>query len=106
MCYEMGAPVAVQYLPDVTFSQTQNCANGTVTATISGGDAQVNGTNFSIVSGSIIPATAQAVNSTAANGGTITIGNLQTGPYSFDVQDANGCSITKIGRASCRERVS
>ena len=97
MCYEMGAPVAVQYLPNVTFTQTQNCANGTVTATISGGDAQVNGTNFSIVSGSIIPATAQAVNSTAANGGTVTIGNLQTGPYSFEVQDANGCSITISG---------
>jgi len=97
MCYEMGAPFVVQYLPDVTFTQTQNCSNGTVTATISGGDAQVNGSNFSIVPGSISPSTAQAVNSTAANGGTITIGNLQTGPYSFDIQDANGCSITISG---------
>jgi gliding motility-associated-like protein len=97
MCYEMGAPVAVQYLPDVTFTQTQNCSNGTVTATISGGDAQVNGSNFSIVPGSISPSTAQAVNSTATNGGTITIGNLETGPYSFDIQDANGCSITISG---------
>ena len=97
MCYEMGAPFVVQYLPDVTFTQTQNCSNGTVTATISGGDAQVNGTNFTIVPGSISPSSAQVVNSTASNGGTITIGNLQTGPYSFDVQDANGCSITISG---------
>ena len=97
MCYEMGAPIAVQYLPDVTFTQTQNCANGTVTATISGGDAQLNGSNFSIVPGSITPASAQTINGSAANGGTITIGNLQTGPYSFDVEDVNGCSITISG---------
>lgn len=97
MCYEMGSPIVVQYLPDVTFTQTQNCSNGTVTATISGGDPQVNGTNFTIVTGSISPSSAQVVNSTATNGGTITIGNLQTGPYSFDVQDANGCSITING---------
>ena len=97
MCYEMGAPLAVQYLPDVTFTQTQNCANGTVTATISGGDAQLNGSNFSIVPGSITPASAQTINGSAANGGTITIGNLQTGPYSFDVEDVNGCSITISG---------
>jgi gliding motility-associated-like protein len=97
MCYEMGSPIVVQYLPDVTFTQTQNCSNGTVTATISGGDPQVNGTNFTIVPGSISPSSAQVVNSTATNGGTITIGNLQTGPYSFDVQDANGCSITING---------
>lgn len=96
-CYELGTPIVVQYLPQITFTQTQNCANGTVTATISGGAAQLNGTNFSIVPGSINPASAQAVNSTTNNGGTITIGGLQTGPYSFQIQDANGCPITVNG---------
>ncbi|MFM7668498.1 MAG: gliding motility-associated C-terminal domain-containing protein, partial [Bacteroidota bacterium] len=38
-----------------------------------------------------------AVNSTTNNGGTITIGGLQTGPYSFQVQDANGCPVTISG---------
>jgi gliding motility-associated-like protein len=96
-CYEMGAPITVQYLPNITYTQSQNCANGTITATVSGGDAQVNGSSFSIVPGSILPATAQAVSSTASNGGTITIGNLQTGPYSFEIVDANGCSVTVSG---------
>jgi gliding motility-associated-like protein len=96
-CFEMGAAVGVQYLPDVTYTQTQNCANGTVSATISGGDAQVNGTNFSIVLSSIVPSNAQLVNFTASNGGTIILGNLSTGPYSFNVEDANGCPVTISG---------
>jgi gliding motility-associated-like protein len=96
-CYELGTPIVVQYLPQITFTQTQNCANGTVTATITGGAAQLNGTNFSIVPGSINPASAQAVNSTTNNGGTIIVGGLQTGPYSFQIQDANGCPITVNG---------
>ncbi|MFM7666798.1 MAG: gliding motility-associated C-terminal domain-containing protein, partial [Bacteroidota bacterium] len=96
-CYELGTPIVVQYLPQVTFTQTQNCANGTATATISGGAAQLNGTNFSVVPGSISPASAQAVNSTTNNGGTITLGGLQTGPYSFQVEDANGCPVTISG---------
>ncbi|MCF8417085.1 MAG: hypothetical protein K9G40_12635, partial [Crocinitomicaceae bacterium] len=33
-CYEMGAPFAVQYLTDITFTQAQTCTN--VTVTISG----------------------------------------------------------------------
>ena len=97
MCYELGAPVVVQYLPQITFTQTQNCANGTITATINGGAAQLNGTNFSVVPGSLTPSSAQALNTTTNNGGTITIEGLQTGPYSFQVQDANGCSISING---------
>jgi len=96
-CYELGTPIVIQYLPQITFSQTQNCANGTVTATVSGGAAQLNGTNFSIVPGSITPASAQAINNSTSNGGNIVIGNLQSGPYSFQVQDANGCPITISG---------
>ncbi len=96
-CYELGTPIVVQYLPQITSSQTQNCANGTVTATISGGSAQLNGTNFSVVPGSLTPSTAQAVNSNTNNGGSITIGGLQSGPYSFQVQDDNGCPVTISG---------
>jgi len=96
-CFELGTVTVVQYLPEITYSQTQDCANGTVAATINGGAAQLNGTNFSVVTGSITPQTAQAVNSTTTNGGTITISGLQSGPYSFQVQDANGCPITIQG---------
>jgi len=96
-CYELGTPIVVQYLPQITATQTQNCANGTITATISGGAAALNGTSFSVVPGSITPSTAQAVNNTTNNGGSIVLGNLQSGAYSFQVQDANGCPITISG---------
>lgn len=96
-CFELGTPIAVQYLPQVTATQTQNCANGTVTATVSGGAAQLNGTNFTLVPGSISPASATAVNSTTSNGGNIILGNLSTGAYSFNVEDANGCPVTISG---------
>jgi len=105
-CYELGTPIVVQYLPQVTFTQTQNCANGTVTATISGGAAQLNGTNFTVVSGSLTPTTAQAINTTTNNGGSITIGGLQTGPYSFQVEDANGCPVTISGNYTGAETAS
>ena len=93
----MGTPIAVQYLPQVTFTQTQNCANGTVSATISGGASQLNGTNFTVVASSVTPVTATAVNSTTSNGGTIILGNLSSGPYSFNIEDANGCPVTISG---------
>ncbi len=96
-CFELGIPIAVQYLPQVTATQTQNCANGTVTATVNGGAAQLNGTNFTLVPGSISPASATAVNGTTTNGGNIILGNLTTGPYSFDIEDANGCPVTVSG---------
>jgi gliding motility-associated-like protein len=96
-CFELGTPIAVQYLPQVTFTQTQNCANGTVSATISGGASQLNGTNFTVVASSVTPVTATVVNSTTSNGGTIILGNLSSGPYSFNIEDANGCPVTISG---------
>ncbi len=96
-CYEVGTPISVQYLPEITYTQSSNCANGTATITLSGGSPQLNGTNFSVVPGSLTPSSANFVNSTTANGGTIVIGNLSTGPYSFDVVDDNGCPKTISG---------
>ncbi len=96
-CYELGVPIAVQYLPEINYTQTTNCANGTATVTISGGSPQLNGTNFSTVPGSLLPNTANFVNSTTGNGGSIVVGNLTTGPYSFDIVDENGCPKTISG---------
>ena len=97
-CYEIGAPIAVQYLPEITFTQTQACQLGTATATITGGYPAINGSQFTVVPGSLSPATATFNNTTAANGGTITIGGLVNGDnFSYQVQDNNGCPITIIG---------
>jgi gliding motility-associated-like protein len=93
-CYEMGAPFAVQYLPNITFTQTQTCTN--VTATITGGLPAVNGSQFT--ASGLTPANASFVNTTANNGGTIGITGLTPGQaYSFTVQDANGCPKTISG---------
>jgi gliding motility-associated-like protein len=91
MCYDLGSPIAVQYLPDITYTSTFNCANGTATVTLNGGSAQINGTNFNVVPGSLLPNTATFVNSSTGNGGSIVIGNLTTGNYSFDIVDDAGC---------------
>ena len=96
-CYELGTPIAVQYLPEITSTQTQNCANGTVSVTVNGGSPALNGNNFNIDPSSLTPNTASVVGGTTSNGGTLSIGNLQDGAYSFDVVDDNGCPITISG---------
>lgn len=97
-CYDLGTPYAVQYLPQMTSSQTQDCATGEVTATFSGGFPAVDGSLFTVVPGSMTPATASFVNTTCSNGGNIVLGGLVVGDnYSFDVADNNGCSVTISG---------
>jgi gliding motility-associated-like protein len=97
-CYHMGPAYAVQYIPELTLTQSQDCPSGTVTATVSGGSPSINGSQFSAVVSSLLPSTANFVNTTAANNGTITVGGLVNGDnYSFDIQDQNGCTITVSG---------
>jgi gliding motility-associated-like protein len=97
-CYEMGAPVAVQYIPQFTSTNTQNCATQQVTASFVGGLPAVNGSSYSVVAGSLSPASAVFVNTTAGLGGTIVLGNVQVGAaYSFNVSDGNGCTVTVSG---------
>ena len=95
-CYEMGTPFAVQYLPQITTTQSYQCTG--VTATINGGLPALNGSSFTAVPGSITPAGGSFVNTTASNGGTIAVTGLTPGAaYSFQVQDANGCPVTVSG---------
>lgn len=97
-CYQMGTVYAVQYIPEVTFTQLQDCPSGTVEATVSGGLPSVDGSQFTAVPGSLSPSTANFVNTTASDNGTITVGGLVNGDnYSFDIADGNGCSITVSG---------
>jgi hypothetical protein len=42
-CYELGTPFAVQYLPEFTYTSTQDCATTSATFTLNGGLPAVNG---------------------------------------------------------------
>ncbi len=96
-CYDMGNPIAVQYLPEIVSSNpTEDCLDSSFTITITGGLPAVNGSNFT--ASNISPANASFVNTTTPNGGTIQINGLLNGDmYSFDVVDDNGCPITISG---------
>lgn len=95
-CYEMGTPIAAQYLEEFTSNSVEDCQAGTVTTTVNGGLPAVDGSNFT--ASNLLPATASFANTTAADGGTIVITGLQNGDmYSFDVTDDNGCPYTISG---------
>lgn len=97
-CYELGPAYAVQYLPAITATQNQSCMNGTLTATISGGLPALDGSQFTVVAGSLTPATASFSNTTASNGGPIVVTGLSNGQaYSYQVRDENNCPITISG---------
>ena len=97
-CFDMGDPIAVQYLPEITATSTSNCANGTATVTISGGSPQLNGTSFNAIVPSLLPNTASFATTTCLNGGNIVVDNLTVaGPYSFSVLDDNGCQFDYTG---------
>lgn len=89
-CYDLGPVYEVTFLPEITSNGVEDCQAGTVTVTVNGGDPEVNGTNFT--ASNLSPASASFNNTTAGNGGTITISGLQDGDnYSFDIVDVNGC---------------
>ncbi len=97
-CFDLGDPIAVQYLPQITSTYTSNCANGTATVTLTGSSPSLNGGNFTGTPGSILPTGATYVTSTAPNNGNIVIGNLGvSGPFSFSVTDIAGCSYNFAG---------
>jgi len=90
-CYELGAPIVVQYLNPINAATSSNCANGTASLVMNGGSPQSNGGNYNYVAGTLIPSTATMLNTSVGQGGTLVIGNLQTGNYSLTIQDDNGC---------------
>lgn len=95
-CYELGAPFAVQYLPDFNSVIVQDCNTGTATITVSGGLPELDGSNFT--ASNLLPATASFTSTTTPNNGTFVINGLNGGEnYSFTVNDGNGCPYTVTG---------
>lgn len=97
-CYDLGDPFAVQYLPEVESDFDEDCSAGTVTATFSGGLPAIDGSSFTVVPGTLTPASANFVNTSCGNGGNIVLENVNVGDnYSFEVTDPNGCTVTISG---------
>ncbi|MCB0503068.1 MAG: hypothetical protein KDD32_10305, partial [Bacteroidetes bacterium] len=75
-CFDLGTPVHVIYLEDITVTYVTNCdpvsGTGSITVTISGGLPEYNGSNFTITDNG--PGTLSTT--TVANGGTVTINGL------------------------------
>ncbi len=95
-CYDIGSPIAVQYLPEITYTETTDCNAGTATFTISGGLPELDGSDYT--ASNLSPATATFDNNTTTHNGTITISGLQNGDmYSFDIVDQNGCPVSITG---------
>lgn len=95
-CYELGTPFPVQYLPEFTFTEVEDCIAGTATVTVNGGLPELDGSNFT--ASNLLPVTASFSNTTAIDGGTITVDGLQGGEmWSFTVDDGNGCPYTING---------
>ena len=96
-CYDLGDPIAVQYLPPVTANYSSNCANGTATVTVTGGSPAVNG-GTSFTASNLVPATAGFAVNTALNNGNIILNNLSiSGTYSFTLTDNIGCTYPIAG---------
>lgn len=95
-CYNMGIPIAVQYLPEITTSETSDCQAGTVSVTISGGAPSMNGTNFT--ASNLTPTSASfTVNSVGDNGTIVVSGLIDGDSYSFDIDDEFGCTVPISG---------
>lgn len=95
-CYMMGSPYPVQYLPEFTSSDVEDCIAGTATVTVNGGVPELDGSNFT--ASNLLPATASFANTTATHGGNIVVTGLNGGEmWSFGVTDGNGCPYTVTG---------
>lgn len=98
LCYDIGPAIPVQYLPEVKTIEVEDCQAGSITSTVTGGLSELDGSNYTVVTGSLLPTNASFQNTTAIHGGTITITGLTNGQnFSYDIIDANGCPVTVSG---------
>lgn len=98
-CFDLGQPVEVTFLRNITGTVAQDCQLGTASVTLQGGKpSQTPGATFNVVPGSVTPATATVVQGSITNGGTITIGGLLPGQaFSYVVTDGVGCGVMITG---------
>lgn len=97
-CFDMGPAYPVTFLEPIVTNTNEDCFAGTATTTFNGGSPAFDGSNFNVVPGSLMPATAVFDNTDCTEGGTITISGLVDGDvYSYDVVDDKNCPVTVTG---------
>jgi gliding motility-associated-like protein len=95
-CYELGPSYPVQYLPEFSFTEVEDCITGEATVTVNGGLPELDGSDF--VASNLLPATASFANTNATHAGDIVVTGLAGGDmWSFTVDDGNGCPYTISG---------
>jgi len=95
-CYELGPSYPVQYIPQYTFSFTEDCQTGLAVVTVNGGVPEIDGSLFT--GSGLTPGTANLDNTTAADGGTFTISGLLGGDaWTFNITDDNSCPYIASG---------
>lgn len=95
-CWNTGPVTSVTYLPPIDTTVVEDCSTNSVSVNISGGDAELNGTEFT--ASGLSPATANLATPSAGNNGTIVVDGLQNGDnYSFEITDATGCGVIVNG---------
>jgi gliding motility-associated-like protein len=98
VCYDIGFAYPLTFLEEIIANTVEDCFAGTATTIISGGTPALDGSNFNIVPGTLLPANANFVNTTTGNFGDIVIDGLVDGDvYSYDVVDDHNCPITITG---------
>lgn len=89
-CYETGPVYDVTFLNEIEATIVEDCQAGTAAVTITGGQPELNGSNFTI--SNLQPASANLSSNTTGHNGTVVISGLEDGDaYSFDIVDASGC---------------
>lgn len=95
-CYALGTPIKVTYLNPIVVTPVEDCANGSVSLTITGGSPElIGGTSYSITNTGAGSLSATTLNS---SGGNVVISGLANGDsYSISITDGQGCTKTFTG---------
>jgi hypothetical protein len=95
-CYETGPVYDVTFLNEIEATIVEDCQAGTASVTITGGQPELNGSNFTI--SNLQPGSANLSSNTTGHNGTVVISGLEDGDtYSFDIVDDSGCPHTISG---------
>ncbi len=100
-CYQMGTPIKVTYLNDITFTNIDDCTNSRVEITLNGGKPEfVSGSSYTITNNTTKGILSASTLSTS--GGKIYLTGLtKNDAYDLTVDDGTGCTKRITGTYNC-----